>query len=255
MMGKQEFINTLRQALAGLAPDTVARTLAWYEQRFIDGLAAGRTEQEISEDFGDPRKIAQTLRASSTGPATPSVPVVRSPASVLRMVLVSLGLAVFNVFMVIPAAVFGALLTALYAVGIAIYFAGIVVTATGLAGVNEVAFSGPSGHYHRHHRGSDDDGGTTRVTINEGGLQVFKQKQDAGGDPSKVIHHEDTVAGRGVQVYTDLDEDSRTTQSLVGMSMVVGGIVAFLLSLVVTNYAFVGIKRYIQMNISLVKGN
>jgi hypothetical protein len=37
--------------------------------------------------------------------------------------------------------------------------------------------------------------------------------------------------------------------------MVLGGIALFLLSLVVTRYTVVGIKRYIQMNFSLLKGH
>lgn len=257
MMDKQAFLNSLRQALAGLPPEMVARTLAYYEQRFIDALAAGRSEREISDDLGDPRRIAQTLRAnlSQQAPspaAAPSVTVKTGPASVARMVLASLGLAVFNLFMVIPAAVFGSLLVALYATGIALYFAGTLVTATGLAGVNEVVLSGPVSHYEEGERKGDF--AATRVLIGDGGLQVFKEKKDAAADRSRVFRHEETVAGRGVQVYTDLDEDSRTTQTLVGMGMVLGGIAAFLLSLVVTNYAFIGAKRYIQMNISLIKG-
>jgi uncharacterized membrane protein len=52
-----------------------------------------------------------------------------------------------------------------------------------------------------------------------------------------------------------MDADSRTTQTLFGFGLVLGGIALFLLSLVVTRYTFVGIKRYIQMNFSLLKGN
>ena len=37
--------------------------------------------------------------------------------------------------------------------------------------------------------------------------------------------------------------------------MVLGGIVLFLLSLVVTKYTFIGIKRYVEMNFSLLKGS
>jgi hypothetical protein len=37
--------------------------------------------------------------------------------------------------------------------------------------------------------------------------------------------------------------------------MVLGGIVLLLLSLVVTRYTLIGLKRYIDMNFALLKGN
>jgi hypothetical protein len=36
--------------------------------------------------------------------------------------------------------------------------------------------------------------------------------------------------------------------------MVFGGILLFLLSLVATKYTFIGLKRYLRMNVSLLKG-
>jgi hypothetical protein len=63
------------------------------------------------------------------------------------------------------------------------------------------------------------------------------------------------VAGNALHITTDMDADSRTTQTLVGFGMVLGGIALFLLSLVVTRYTVVGFKRYVQMNFSLLKGH
>jgi uncharacterized membrane protein len=40
-MTKQQYLDALKQAMQGLPPETVAKTLAYYEQRFIDGLVAG----------------------------------------------------------------------------------------------------------------------------------------------------------------------------------------------------------------------
>jgi hypothetical protein len=52
-----------------------------------------------------------------------------------------------------------------------------------------------------------------------------------------------------------MDADSRTTQTLLGIGMVIGGILLFLLSLVVTRYSWVGVKRYLQMNRAILQGN
>ncbi|HEU4852519.1 MAG TPA: DUF1700 domain-containing protein [Telluria sp.] len=256
-MGRLEYIDALKRALAGLPPDTVARTLAYYEQRFIDGLAAGRTEEEISEDLGEPKKIAVTLRTSTHREALELEPEPKKrPASALRMAASGLGLAVFNMFMVVPFAVFAALVASIYAIAFALYVGGVAVTASGLAGANEIVFSDPGVRYED---GVEvKSGGVTRLTIGHSGVQIHKEPaaEPNGGETgaSKVIRHEETVAGRGIRVYTDLDTHSRTTQSLVGLAMVAGGIIVFLLSLVVTNYSFVGLRRYFEMNVSLVRG-
>jgi uncharacterized membrane protein len=254
-MGRLEYIDALKRALAGLPTDTVARTLAYYEQRFIDGLAAGRSEDEVSADLGDPKQIAMTLRANAH---RESLEPAKARPSVLRMAATTVGLAVFNLFMVVPAAVFAAILAAIYAVSFALYFGGIVVTASGLAGANEIVFSSPNVYYEdgREVR----RGELTRVTIGHDGVNVHKEhggnanQDDDVSAPSRVIRHEETVAGRGIRIYTDLDTHSRTTQSLVGLAMVAGGIVVFLLCLVVSNYAFIGLRRYFDMNLSLIRG-
>jgi hypothetical protein len=52
-----------------------------------------------------------------------------------------------------------------------------------------------------------------------------------------------------------MDEESRATQTVLGLSMVLGGIVLFLVSIVVTRYAALGVKRYLQTNLSLLRGS
>ena len=51
----------------------------------------------------------------------------------------------------------------------------------------------------------------------------------------------------GTQVTTPVPEPS-------SLALVGGGIALFLLSLVITRYTFVGLRRYVQMNRSLLKG-
>ena len=132
-MGKLDYLDALKRAMAGLAPAVQARTLAYYEQRFVDGAAAGRSEAAIAQELDDPRKIAMTLRASSHMAAFERQ---RNPATLVRVLVSSLGLAIFNLLMVVPAAVYLSLLTALYAVALGFYVIGIAVTASGLAGAN-----------------------------------------------------------------------------------------------------------------------
>ncbi len=64
-MSKLEYLDALKRAMAGLPPETIAKTLGYYEQRFVDGVAAGQTEAAVAEELGDPKKIAITLRTSA----------------------------------------------------------------------------------------------------------------------------------------------------------------------------------------------
>lgn len=281
-MGKLEYLELLKRAMLGLPPELQAKTLGYYEQRFVDGLNAGRSEQDVATELDDPKKIAMTLRASSYsaqlgaqaagsfgaqtatagGPqaAAPqfSMPEKRNPAGVLRVLVSGAGLAIFNLFMIVPAMVFTALLMALYAAALAFYLSGIAVTASGLAGNSELLLDLPT-RYVQTDADDPDDKRQIRVQIDEKGINVHEEGDAPDGTEerpaSRLRRGAEVVAGKQLHITTDMDADSRTTQTLFGFGMVLGGIALFLLSLVVTRYAAHGIKRYFQMNFSLLKGH
>ncbi|HAT30932.1 MAG TPA: hypothetical protein DCW29_08830 [Janthinobacterium sp.] len=272
-MNKQEYLDALRRALTGLAPDTVAKTLAYYEQRYIDALAGGRAEAEIARDIGDPKKIAATLRANTHLRAFEQQ---RSPVNLLRMLVSAIGLGIFNLFMVVPALVYAALLAALYATALTVYVGGIAITASGLSGANELLLDGPLLHFIL-----DDDGDgrkaptRTRVSIGESAIHISQEPapirpragdedRDDGNDDTpvpaqaasaKLMRRAVALAGSGVHIDTDAAHGSRGTQCVLGLGLVLFGIVLFLLSLVVTKFTLIGIKRYIEMNFSLLRGH
>jgi uncharacterized membrane protein len=263
-MGKLEYLDALKRAMTGLPPETQAKTLAWYEQRFVDGVAAGRTEDSIADELGDPSKIAVTLRASAHMSAFTEK---KSPANALRMVVAGAGLLVFNLFMAIPAAVYGALVVAIYGSALGFYVSGIAITASGLAGANELVLNNP---LHRievmesGERRETRENVRTRVSIGQQGIHVYEEDpprdmgaEDEPNDEAKstmVIRRAEKVADTGIQISTDMDGESRTTQTFFGLAMVLGGILLFLLSLVITKYTFIGLKRYLKMNLSLLRG-
>ena len=78
---------------------------------------------------------------------------------------------------------------------------------------------------------------------------------DTGGRHSRALRSAEALADSTLRISTDMDAESRTTQTLFGLGLVVGGIALFLLSLVITRYTFIGIRRYVQMNRSLLKGS
>ena len=116
-MGKLEYLDALKRAMAGLPVEAQAKTLAYYEQRFVDGVAAGRSEEDIAKDLDDPKKIAMTLRANTHMRAFEEK---RNPANFVRLMVAVLGLAIFNLFMVVPAIVYASLLASLYACALAL---------------------------------------------------------------------------------------------------------------------------------------
>jgi uncharacterized membrane protein len=255
-MGKMEYLDALKRAMMGLPPEIQARTLAYYEQRFVDGVAAGRTEEEVGRELDDPKKIAMTLRASSHLDALGEK---KKPVNVVRLLFSAVGLAIFNLFMVIPAAVFGALLASLYACAVAFYLAGVVTSASGLAGANEFVFNEPL----RHMQAGDDGvrSGDATITIGHRGINIHTNASgndspaasDEHSQGEHVIREHD-ASGR-IHIFTDMDAHSRGTQIAVGVGLVLGGIALFLMALVITRYTFIGIKRYLQMNLSLLRGS
>jgi uncharacterized membrane protein len=256
-MSKQQYLDALKQAMSGLPPETVAKTLAYYEQRFIDGLTAGRSEAEIVEDLDEPRKIAMTLRANVHLNAFEQR---KNPTNLVRMLVSFIGLAIFNLFMVIPAIVYGALLFTMYACAFSFYIGGVAVTASALSGQNELSLQGPLRQLILHADGdsSDDPSMEARMSISSMGVQLFKEPSDASADSGKsgkLLDRAEAVANGDLVITSDFDNGSRTSQGLIGMGLVLAGIAICLLSLVVTKYTMVGIKRYVAMNISLLRGH
>lgn len=275
-MGKLEYLEALKRAMLGLPPDVQARTLAYYEQRFVDGVAAGRGEPDVARELDDPTKIAMTLRASAhlntfaakKNPAN-GFAEKTNPANVLRVAISAVGLAIFNLFMIVPAMVYSALLFALYVCALTFYLAGIATTASGLAGANELVLDWPSRFVT-----IDDDGRgrQMRIEIGSHGINVTQERPQvadplppAGPDAesdrssrlerSRAMRSAEALADSTVRISTEMDAESRTTQTLFGFGLVLGGIALFLLSLVITRYTFIGLKRYLQMNRSLLKGS
>jgi hypothetical protein len=174
------------------------------------------------------------------------------------------GLAIFNLFMVIPAMVYGAILMAIYVSAFGFYIGGIAITASGLAGANELVLSGPFRHMIVLDGDNDESEVTmqTKVSIGHTGIQVFQEPSPAlqaqldeeTSRSEKLLDSAEAVAGSGVRISTDIDSASRATQTAIGTGFVLLGIMLSLLSVVVTRFTVIGIKRYVQMNFALLKG-
>jgi uncharacterized membrane protein len=243
-MAKTAYLEALRRAMTGLPPEAQAKTLAFYEQRFVDGVLNGRTEEEIERELDDPKKVAMTLRA---GIHLQSFDNRKNPATFVRMAFAFIGLLIFNLVMVLPAMVYASVLASLYAVGLAIYLYGVVIMSSGLSGVTE---------FHLERMGqntyTDDSGITTTHDVN---LRILITGPNIQFHAARYPGQEEQDGSGGLTFARDLDDASRPVQSFLGLGMIISGILALLLSVLMTRYTLVGIRRYIDMNFSLLKGH
>ena len=140
-MTRQAFMARLREGLAGLPAQTVADIVADYETHFADGIAAGRSEEDVAAGLGDPGRLARELRAEIGLKAWEEN---RNPSGAAAAVFAVLGLGAIDILILLPVlmGVGGAMFGIAVAV-IAVFFAGGVVFAagpfTGIAGGPGVA--------------------------------------------------------------------------------------------------------------------
>ncbi len=229
-MNQQEYISNLKQALAGMPYEQVQSLISEYEKRFMDGLVAGRTEEEIAKELDDPKKIAMQLKTQASVQAFGSK---KTFANFGRMFVSFIGLAFFNFFILIPASIYMAFLMSAYAVAFAFIVGGSAVTASGLAGVDSIHFEDAnnitfvqSGHEH--------PANAVRVDID-----------------SKGIHTSNKGDNEFVDLFVNGDSDATRTMKGIGLSL--AGILLFLLSLVISKYTLLGIKRYALFNWNILR--
>ena len=64
-MNKAAFLRSLRDGLAGLPAADIDEILADYSAYFDEGLASGRSEENVAAALGEPARLARELRAET----------------------------------------------------------------------------------------------------------------------------------------------------------------------------------------------
>ena len=67
-MTKQEYLKELRKNLRGFSQEEIDDILYDYEEHFSIGLSSGKTEEEIAEELGDPKDIAEQYKKAKGNP-------------------------------------------------------------------------------------------------------------------------------------------------------------------------------------------
>jgi uncharacterized membrane protein len=98
-MNRTDFLGELRRGLNGLPQAQIEDLVTDYESHFNEGLAAGRSEDDIAAALGDPARLARELRAEAGFRRWESE---RTPGSLAGVVLALLGLATFDLMFMIP---------------------------------------------------------------------------------------------------------------------------------------------------------
>lgn len=227
-MNQQEFIGKLKQALQNLPSAESQRIVEQYEQHFVAGLSAGRSEAEIIKDLGDPQKLANKLIAKTH---LSRFFAQKTFGNLWRLLISVIGLVFFNLFMTIPAVIYLSLLVSSYMVAIAFFIAGSVATASGLSGISAMQFD--------------------QQTL--GAIDISSRSNQENIEIGR---------GKGVQIHTDkhgdvnvfaFDGHSNQERVAFGLLLSVGGILLLLLSLFVSKYTFIGIKHYLRMNWEILR--
>ena len=124
-MNKKDFMYKLSLYLGGIPGEDRQDVISDFEEHFKEGLAEGRTEEEIAGSLGDPKSLANQFKASILVSEAEKT---TSAVNIIRAVFATLGLGFLNlVFILGPFIAIVAVLISLFASAIAIIAAGITV--------------------------------------------------------------------------------------------------------------------------------
>jgi uncharacterized membrane protein len=96
-MTKHEFMQRLAGSLAPLPAEERKDILADFEEHFANGLAGGKTEQEVAAELGDPAALAAQYTEG-----LPPAPQPVKASGVAQAVLAALGLLLFDLIIAFP---------------------------------------------------------------------------------------------------------------------------------------------------------
>ncbi|WP_144153592.1 DUF1700 domain-containing protein [Paraburkholderia sp. BCC1885] len=138
-MKQDVFIETLQRELSSLPKQAVDEIIADYREYIGDALAAGRREEEVIAALGDPVKLARELKAQANYRQWQDR---RSFGNLIRVIMSISGLGLLNVLLLVPFMLYLVILTAGYAVSVALTIAGLV----GVVALSGHHFFGKPGH-------------------------------------------------------------------------------------------------------------
>jgi uncharacterized membrane protein len=131
-MDKKTFMTAMKGHLSGMPKDEREDILLEYEVHFSEGKKAGKTEEQICKELGNPLEIAKMYRVNVLiQTAEENV----STNNIMRAILASVGLGLFNLILVLgPFVGVLGVVVGIFAASVALVFSGVVVVLRGLIG-------------------------------------------------------------------------------------------------------------------------
>ena len=124
-MTKKEFLESLRNQLKNIPKEEINEILQDYSDHITIGMENGRNEEELIKSLGDPKEIAKQMNANYH---IKNAETKTSASNIFRAFYATAGLGFFNLIFVLPLfIIILALLFVLFAVPLALIFAGIIV--------------------------------------------------------------------------------------------------------------------------------
>ncbi len=122
-MNKQTFILQLKRELEPLKQSARQEILADFEEHFANGQAQGKTEDQVAQELGSPKELAQEYIESAEGNEK-SI----NAGGIGRGILTAFGLLLFDAMILIPiTAAFFAIVVSLWAVPLSLFASSIAL--------------------------------------------------------------------------------------------------------------------------------
>lgn len=237
-MNKQAYLASLKRALSGLPAALIADVLRDYEQHFIDALVSGRSDEQTARALGDPRKVALEFKAMTQLDAFRNK---RSLANFGRMGFALVCVAGFNMFLLPFMLVAPLMLLSFYLVSACCFIAGATIAASGLTGIDKLAFT-------------FDGRPMAFVVVNDADRIASQQSIGRLAVPLYGIHFvDDTMSNKGA-VANGIPPSGGSNRLPMGAMYIVGGILFFLFSQKLAGYMGSGARRYLHANVSMLRG-
>ncbi len=244
-MTKLEFLTAFKQACDALPTELVDAAVADFERQFTDQLLTGVPEHSIVERWGTPQHAALKLKVSSfNGNLRQSVNVDK----VARVGISGVGLAIMDFFLFFPGLIYLVVLAVTYLAALIVYFAGIFVTASSLAGVNYVDIPA---HYLPHDFSMK---GSTHLDIGNIDIvptEVFNEDKSATPAPKEPTSADlpQVVHDRAYHVATHLSKSTIWK----GISTTLSGMVLLVLCFLATRFTYSMLRQFVTWHFTVLK--
>lgn len=247
-MTKTDYMNALKLALQDLPGDVQEELLWTYEGKFIDGMVADKSEQEVIARLPAPALVAiQQKAAIHLRQFKNKV----SVGNLARLIVALFGLMIFNLLMLIPALFCFAMLSSAFITALSLYFAGIFLTAGGITGVDELHI-----HDTPYQLVVDHSPATANSQINkQAGVNISSSGIQVNGGP---VAEGDRQTKRvqviePVDIHINLGKQLDLYDAFKGIGMVIGSVLLLMLSMFLTAFSFRGFRQYLRWNFSQLR--